>query len=125
MKLPQTRVTKESKITQGEWKVIKNNSNPESTRSTGIKASRIWIGSMYFIADHPALICEESEANAEAICKAVNNTYGKGIDPEKIGELLFMGKMLVRGLNHSTKISEMRNMINTFSEALEEINIPG
>lgn len=31
---------------------------------------------------------EISPSNAEAIVKAVNNTYGKGINPEFVGDLL-------------------------------------
>ncbi len=32
---------------------------------------------------------KEMEANMEATCTAINNTYGKGINPEAVGELRY------------------------------------
>ena len=39
---------------------------------------------------------KEMEANIEATCAAINNTYGKGINPEAVGDLLGFLKLLVK-----------------------------
>lgn len=40
----------------------------------------------------------EIDANAQAICKAVNNTYGKGINPEAVESLKEALEVLIKNI---------------------------
>ncbi len=77
-----------NQITQGEWEVDKYGHLSCDNQSILISGASI-----------PMVVTEESKANAEAICKAVNNTYGKGIDPEKIGELIQSVEILLSDMS--------------------------
>jgi hypothetical protein len=66
-------------ITQGKWRM----ENPENKNSNFV---------IYTTENTSGLANvytgKESEANAKAICTAVNETYGKGYDPAAMGELV-------------------------------------
>lgn len=109
------------KITQGEWGY---------QTSLLIKGSIIHAGD-YNIAEvygQNDMTIAQSSINAEAICKAINNTYGKGVDPEKISELINCFSDLC-GLVAYFKISEIKfdeecdKRLNNAMKALESIKL--
>ena len=67
--------------------------------------------------------------NAEAICKAVNNTYGKGIDPEKIDKVLELLNEITEGKgayspdNYEHARNTIRDMKLLAKEALDSIKL--
>lgn len=67
------------KITEGEWEAVKYSDN-----RLGVGAKGKPTGSQVCIMNK---FRSETEANAKAIVKAVNNTYGKGIDPEAVPDM--------------------------------------
>ncbi len=82
------------KMTQGEWR--------EGEHGQSVFGKSDYIGSdelyeLVAICDDAGIhhsgstadqIVEECKANAHAIVTAINNTYGKGINPEAVGELI-------------------------------------
>ncbi len=102
-----------SKMTQGEWKNLKNPIH-----------SAEYIG----VAQNVPTVCVVSaknpnkEANAAAITTAVNNTYGKGVDPEAVESLLYELKhtlsMLERNdVTEGIKIARIENIKTAIARA--------
>lgn len=75
-----------TKHTQGEWEVAER---------FNIIADGEYVGDTY----QPYITDEKCEANAKAIVTAVNNTYGKGINPEAVPDLLGALRTLLQ-VNH-------------------------
>jgi len=78
---------KKPNITPTPWMVMENKKDNEFA----IKEKDLFRDGQWMLSDR---ICTmghyttQNENNAQAIVTAVNCTYGKGIDPEKIGEVL-------------------------------------
>ena len=81
------------KMTQGEWQLVHRTVIEKPVRIQEHFAIAPEGGpTMAFLPDGRIDI---QESNAHAIVTAVNNTYGKGIDPETVPELLKQLKALV------------------------------
>lgn len=79
-------------MTKGEWITTQNhvpNTNPKIKCLAPNDVARTIIGELLIHSAGNYHINEnEAQTNAEAICNAVNNTYGKGIDPGVVPEML-------------------------------------
>ena len=60
---------------------------------------------------------EETNANVHAICHAVNGTYGKGINPDKVGEMAAMLESLAANIN------QKHNIILMTSDMISRLNL--
>lgn len=83
-------------ITPGPWRYSPKTFNTENRENvaTGSIVNETWyIVEVQNSCGHHKLEDQtESEANAEAIITAVNNTYHKGINPEAVPEMLEIAK---------------------------------
>ncbi len=110
------------RITQGDWKskgVDADGSLLIRVKGRAIPVARILTESK--ISYKCAL---EQHENTKAICKAVNNTYGKGIDPEKIETVIKRLSEIVR-YHNDPKYADMCDQAteDTTSTAMDALII--
>lgn len=74
-------------ITKGEWRVDKEKPCIVRVNEYVRLIQTLEVGNCPSVGDYEYFVDREGEANAKAICTAVNGTYGKGFDPSKMEEL--------------------------------------
>lgn len=140
------------KITEGTWKVVKE-LDSEATDYLGKEVIKMLQVRTNEFEKNPmmgdsrgCIVCDfekahghrdhaydEAEANAKAIVKAVNNTYGKGINPEAVEDMKEALKLahevlllaLIWDFNSATKdrLDDFEKAKDAISEALKKAGV--
>jgi hypothetical protein len=100
-------------MTKGEWYVPE----PFDGDSLTISCDSVPIADMNIERTTKAI-----EANQEAIVSAVNNTYGKGINPESVGEWKALLQSLADGGDPS--LAHINELSRRAKEALTASKLP-
>lgn len=107
-----------------KWVVVNHKFNDRQKETVGTIRVKEWEHNTMMGDYQGCIICdfenahgrrdhafEEAEANAQAICTAINNTFGKGFDPNRVEE---MYEMLVDLSNQANMNEHERYAISEF-----------
>lgn len=105
--------------TPGPWKVVPAR-YPENA-CTSIYSGRKEIS---IVSNSQAVPAPESDYNAEAIVSAINNTYGAGINPEAVPDLLQAIKELKQAFIRANKFySKDHEILGLANAAIEKAKL--
>lgn len=105
-------------MTKGEWRIEGPNRNygqKKYTVYTGTEREPKWFLDLDFLTEEPS---GKTKALTAGIISAVNNTYGKGINPEAVEKMYETLKLVETELSKSTSRATVFALTCLIQEAL-------
>jgi len=102
--------------TPGEWKVHDSKSNWISIEQNNEELFQ-WVN------DEGNNVPDQPKTNAHAVCLAINNTYGSGINPERVPSLLQAFKNVRSQLIDSGHWTEQSVFIKVIDLEIEKVEL--